>query len=159
MPTSSPTPTWSAAKHSVKFGADVRLNDVTNNAAFDSKGTFTFDNLQGYMNNNSFGVAQALQTAELPVHQWQSFFFVQDDFRPSELTLNLGLRYEWSDVPLGMFGYDRSAGARRPWSRSGAGGHEKLGAASGLCVSPNINNGFPAMARPSSAAAGGSATT
>ena len=101
----SDTVTWSAAKHSLKFGADVRLNDVTNNAAFDSKGTFTFDNLQAYMNNNASRVAQALQTASFQVRQWQSFFFVQDEFRlSSALTLNLGLRYEWSDVPLGMFG-------------------------------------------------------
>jgi outer membrane receptor protein involved in Fe transport len=101
----SDTITWSAARHSVKFGADVRLNDVTNDAAFDSKGTFTFDNLQAYMNNNASRVAQALQTASFQVQQWQSFFFAQDDFRlTSELTLNLGLRYEWSDVPLGMFG-------------------------------------------------------
>jgi hypothetical protein len=48
---------------------------------------------------------QALQTATFQVQQWQSFFFAQDDFRVSSaLTLNLGLRYEWSDVPLGMFG-------------------------------------------------------
>jgi outer membrane receptor protein involved in Fe transport len=97
--------TWSAAKHGLKFGADVRLNDVTNNAAFDSKGTFTFDNLQAYMNNNASRVAQALQTASFQVQQWQSYFFVQDDYRlSSALTLNVGLRYEWSDVPLGMFG-------------------------------------------------------
>jgi Carboxypeptidase regulatory-like domain/TonB dependent receptor len=101
----SDTVTWSAAKHNVKFGADVRLNNVINNAAFDSKGSFTFDNLQAYMNNNASRVAQALQTASFEVGQWQSFFFVQDDFRlSSALTLNLGLRYEWSDVPLGMFG-------------------------------------------------------
>ncbi len=101
----SDTVTWSAAKHNLKFGADVRLNNVINNAAFDSKGSFTFDNLQAYMNNNASRVAQALQTASFEVGQWQSFFFVQDDFRlSSALTLNLGLRYEWSDVPLGMFG-------------------------------------------------------
>jgi outer membrane receptor protein involved in Fe transport len=101
----SDTVTWSAAKHNVKFGADVRLNNVINNAAFDSKGSFTFDNLQAYMNNSASRVAQALQTASFEVPQWQSFFFVQDDYRlSSALTLNLGLRYEWSDVPLGMFG-------------------------------------------------------
>jgi hypothetical protein len=101
----SDTVTWSAAKHNVKFGADLRLNDVTNISAFDSKGTFTFDNLQAYINNNASRVVQALQTATFQVQQWQSFFFAQDDFRVSSaLTLNLGLRYEWSDVPFGMFG-------------------------------------------------------
>jgi hypothetical protein len=101
----SDTVTWNVSKHALKFGADVRLNDVHNEAAFDSKGTFTFNNLEDYMNNNAFSVAQALQTATFDVKQWQSYFFVQDDFRvTSDLTINAGIRYEISDVPLGMFG-------------------------------------------------------
>jgi outer membrane receptor protein involved in Fe transport len=139
---------------------DVRLNDVTNNAAFDSKGTFTFDNLQAYMNNNASRVAQALQTASFQVQQWQSFFFAQDDFRlSSALTLNLGLRYEWSDVPLGMFGTTdpQVAAAMVPgpaqadnnnWAPRGA-----------LPTARTAATGSSATARPSSAAAGASATT
>ena len=101
----SDTLTWNALRHSLKFGADIRYNDVSNRAAFNSKGTFTFNNLQDYMNNTAFRVQQALQTSSWVAKQWQSFFFVQDDFRvTSDLTLNLGLRYEISDVPLGMFG-------------------------------------------------------
>ena len=113
----SDTLTWSAGKHSLKFGADIRYNDVDNRAAFNSKGTFTFNNLQDYMNNNAFRVQQALQTSSWVATQWQSFFFVQDDFRiTSDLTLNLGLRYEVSDVPLGMFGAEdpQSLGAMVP---------------------------------------------
>jgi hypothetical protein len=57
------------------------------------------------MNNVASRVQQALQTSSWFASQWQSFFFAQDDFRITpELTLNLGLRYEVSDVPLGMFG-------------------------------------------------------
>jgi outer membrane receptor protein involved in Fe transport len=101
----SNTTTWNAGKHSMKFGADIRLNDVFNKAAFNSKGAFVFNNLQDYLNNNAFSVTTALQTANFNVDQWQNYFFVQDDFRvTSDLTLNLGLRYETSDVPLGMFG-------------------------------------------------------
>jgi len=101
----SNTSTWSLGRHTLKLGADVRYNDVQNQAAFNSKGTFTFDNLQDYVNNNAFRVQQALQTSSWEAQQWQSFFFVQDDFRlTSDLTLNLGLRYELSDVPLGLFG-------------------------------------------------------
>ncbi len=101
----SNTTTWNKGKHAMKFGADIRLNDVFNKAAFDSKGTFTFNNLQDYLNNNANVVRTALQTADFNVDQWQNYFFVQDDFRvTSDLTLNLGLRYETSDVPLGMFG-------------------------------------------------------
>ena len=97
--------TWNAAKHSLKFGADVRYNDVDNRAAFDSKGTFVFDSLQDFMNNSAFSVAQALQTSSWMAKQWQSYLFIQDDFRVTpQLTLNLGIRYEISEVPLGMFG-------------------------------------------------------
>jgi hypothetical protein len=101
----SNTTTYNVGRHAMKFGADIRLNDVLNEAAFDSKGTFTFNNLQDYLNNNAFAVTQAFQAATFEVDQWQNYFFVQDDFRvTSDLTLNLGLRYETSDVPLGMFG-------------------------------------------------------
>jgi hypothetical protein len=101
----SNTMTWNARKHSFKLGADVRYNDADNQSAFNSKGTFTFNNLQDYMNNNAFRVQQALQTASWVAKQWQSSFFVQDDFRvTADLTVNFGLRYEISDVPLGMFG-------------------------------------------------------
>jgi hypothetical protein len=101
----SNTLTWNRARHSLKFGADIRYNDVDNEAAFNSKGNFTFDNLQAYMNNTSSTVLQALQTSSWVATQWQQAFFVQDDFRvTSDLTLNLGLRYEMADIPLGMFG-------------------------------------------------------
>ena len=99
------TATWTKGKHTLKFGADIRYNKADNEAAFDSKGTFTFNNLQDFMNNSAFSLAQALQTASWSATQWQTAFFVQDDFRVTpDLTLNLGLRYELSDVPLGMFG-------------------------------------------------------
>jgi len=97
--------TWSTGRHSFKFGADIRYNKAYNQSDFNSKGNFTFNNLQDYMNNTAFNLQQALQTASWNATQWQNFFFAGDDFRVTpELTLNLGLRYELSTVPLGMFG-------------------------------------------------------
>lgn len=101
----SNTLTWTRNRHTMKFGADVRYNRLDNQAAFNSKGSFGFNNLQEFMNNNAATVAQALQTASFVATQWQTFFFVQDDFRVTpDLTVNLGLRYETSDVPMGLFG-------------------------------------------------------
>ena len=101
----SDTMTWTLTKHTLKFGADIRYNDVDNLAAFNSKGSFNFDNLQAYMNNIASRVQQALQTASWIATQWQSYFFAQDDFRVTPaLTSTSGLRYEISDVPLGLFG-------------------------------------------------------
>jgi len=97
--------TWTKGRHTLKGGADIRYNKVDNQAAFNSKGTFTFNNLQDYMNNTAFQLQQALQTASWKANQWQTAFFAQDDFRVTpDLTLNLGLRYEIAQVPLGMFG-------------------------------------------------------
>jgi Carboxypeptidase regulatory-like domain/TonB-dependent Receptor Plug Domain len=102
----SDTLNWSKGRHAFKFGADVRYNRLDNISAFDSKGTFGFNSLQDFMNNNANGNnRQALQTASFLAKQWQTFFFVQDDFRVTpDLTVNLGLRYELSTTPLGFFG-------------------------------------------------------
>ena len=97
--------TWTMDRHTLKAGADIRYNDVDNLSGFNSKGFFVFDNLEGYMNNQPSQVTQALQTASWIATQWQSGFFVQDDFRMTpDLTINLGLRYEIAGVPLGLFG-------------------------------------------------------
>jgi len=92
-------------RHAFKVGFDIRRQTLDNIAAFDSKGTFTFDNLQDYMNNTASTFRQALQTASYFSTEWQQFYFAQDDFHVTpELTLNLGLRYELTTVPFGLFG-------------------------------------------------------
>lgn len=92
-------------RHALKAGTDVRFIKLDNQAAFDSKGTFTFNNFQDYMNNLAQPFAQALQTSSFLAKQWQMAFFVQDDFKATpNLTFNIGLRYENSTIPLGFFG-------------------------------------------------------
>ena len=71
---------WQKGRHSLKFGGDMRYLQLDNQAAFDSKGTFTFNNLQDYMNNFAIAFAQALQTASFDARQTQLYFFAQDDF-------------------------------------------------------------------------------
>jgi hypothetical protein len=95
---------YQRGRHSLKVGADIRRIQLNNLAAFDSKGTFRFDNLQDFMNNTARSFDQALQTASFAARQTQQFYFFQDDFRVRPgLTLNLGVRYETSGVPLGYF--------------------------------------------------------
>ena len=97
--------TLQRGQHSFKLGADIRYVELENLAAFDSKGTFRFNNLQDYMNNVANTFAQALQTSSFDATQWNQSYFVQDDWRPTpNLTINLGLRYENSTVPFGLFG-------------------------------------------------------
>jgi outer membrane receptor protein involved in Fe transport len=101
----SDTVSKQSGNHSMKFGADIRKLKLFNIAAFDSKGTFTFSNLQDYINNRATTFAQALNTASFDARQLQQFYFVQDDWRVTpNLTLNLGLRYETANAPFGFFG-------------------------------------------------------
>ncbi len=101
----SDTLSWQPGRHALKFGVDFRRIQLFNLAAFDTKGTFTFNNLQDFLNNNAVTFVQALQTATFDARQLQQFYFVQDDYRVRpNLTLNLGLRYEYSSVPFGFFG-------------------------------------------------------
>jgi hypothetical protein len=101
----SNTVTWMRERHSFKFGADMRYNTLDSRSGFNTKGSFNFNSLQDFMNNSAFRFEQQLQSSSFEASQWQTFLFIQDDVRiRPDLTLNLGLRYERSEVPLGFFG-------------------------------------------------------
>lgn len=125
---------WQTGRHSLKFGGDLRYLQLDNQAAFDSKGTYTFNNLQDYVNNFAISFVQAQQTASFDARQTQLYFFAQDDFKLTpDFTLNLGLRYENSSVPLGFFGAEDQ---------------ESLGALVPGPVQRDNNNWAPAWASP-----------
>lgn len=101
----SDTLSWTVRNHGLKFGTDIRFNQLFNKSGFDLKGTYIFNNLADYLNNNAFSFAQAVSATNFLAEQWQQFYFVQDDWRVTpNLTVNLGLRYENATVPLGFFG-------------------------------------------------------
>jgi len=101
----SDTLSWTAGNHGLKFGADIRDNQLFNKSGFDLKGTYSFNNFSDYLNNNAFSFQQAVSATNFLAEQIQQFYFVQDDWRATpNLTINLGLRYETAGVPLGFFG-------------------------------------------------------
>jgi Carboxypeptidase regulatory-like domain len=97
--------TYQVGRHALKFGADIRRNRLFNISEFDSKGTYTFNNFADFINSQPNRVVQAVNTATFDARQTNQFYFAQDDLKATrDITLNIGLRYEYSDVPFGFFG-------------------------------------------------------
>jgi len=97
-------------RHTVKFGGEVRIQQLNNASHFDIGGNFNFRSNQT-ANNNDFNqgwpIASLItgrpefsfnsnQTID-PAHRYFSTaYFFQDDFKvTSKLTINLGLRYDY----------------------------------------------------------------
>ncbi|HEX6043086.1 MAG TPA: TonB-dependent receptor [Pyrinomonadaceae bacterium] len=94
----SDTVSYLRGNHSFKFGGEAR-RFYNNNFTLDT-GTFTFANVNSFLagNGNSFSVT--LGDRSSAIIQNALGFYVQDNFkaRPN-LTLELGLRYDWNMTP------------------------------------------------------------
>src|SRR5262249_27138684 len=111
--------TWLHGRHAFKAGADIRRNRLFNRSGFDAKGTWSFDNLSDFLNNRASSYRQAVNESSFDARQTNQNYFFQDDIRLcKDLTVSIGLRYEYSGVPLGFFGATekavRAAGVPEP---------------------------------------------
>ena len=97
--------TYIVDRHSLKFGIDIRRNRLFARFGSNSKGNWTFSDLADVLNNNASMLMQAVNESTFDAAQWNNAYFFQDDIKVTQhLTLNAGLRYEYSTVPLGFFG-------------------------------------------------------
>ena len=111
--------TYTTGRNSLKFGLDLRRYWLSNRSQFDSKGTWSFGGLQDFLNNKASLLRQSINDASFVAKQWNHAYFFQDDLKATrDLTLNLGVRYEYNTIPLGFFGATdpaiRAAGVRGP---------------------------------------------
>ena len=100
----SDTVSYLWGNHSFKFGGEFR--EFLNNNFRIGTGTFNFPSVAAFLNGtaNSFTVTLGNQSSS--ISQGALGFFVQDNYRlRSNLTLELGLRYDWNMTPTER--YDR----------------------------------------------------
>jgi Carboxypeptidase regulatory-like domain len=105
---------YTAGKHALKFGGEIHYNRVKNASYGNARGSVNF--LGGVMSANPgpagsspledfFAGAPLKSTVEvgnptLHLHNWAYSGFFQDDWRVAKnLTVNFGVRYEYSSVP------------------------------------------------------------
>src|SRR5262245_61523289 len=97
---------WQRGRHFLKFGADVELRNITFDQARDPRGSISFDGtytgsaladfLLGYVKSSRLNPVDT----HTDLWNWWHSFFVNDDFklRPN-LTINLGMRYDYFQRP------------------------------------------------------------
>ena len=99
---------WSRAKHTIKTGFEFR--DVISPQLFvqRARGDYEWSSLGGFLQDlspDTFGERNATAPGASPAYygnQEVMYAYVNDDYRISQaLTLNLGVRYEYTGVPLG----------------------------------------------------------
>jgi hypothetical protein len=105
---------YTAGKHSLKFGGDLHYNKVKNAAYGNARGSITFlggvvspnpgpngsSQLEDFLAGAPFKSSVTVGDPTLQLHNWAYGVFFQDDYRASKnLTLNFGVRYEFSSVP------------------------------------------------------------
>ncbi len=108
---------YTAGPHSLKFGGELHRNDVRNAAYGNARGSINFlggvlspgpppagvplsTPLEDFFAGLPFKSTLEVGNPTLQLHNWAYSAFIQDDWRVTKnVTVNFGLRYEFSSVP------------------------------------------------------------
>ena len=102
---------YTAGKHSLKFGGDLHHNAFNGGAFGNARGSITFlggvaigtgagsTALEDFFAGDPFKGSVQVGDPTLHIHNWAYGLFMQDDWRATKnLTVNFGVRYEYSSV-------------------------------------------------------------
>ncbi len=95
---------YTTGNHALKFGYNLLRYDLNSVFAPNSKGFISYSSLNNFLNDVSNGVQNAVGDFQTQPITYEHSMFAQDDWRVNpDLTLNLGLRYEYVTTPFGYF--------------------------------------------------------
>lgn len=100
---------YSTGRHNLKWGANVLRYKLNNFFAPNLRGSILYPDFNSFLGDRNANISKFNGAGEITPLTWEQSYFVQDDFRVNpNLTLNLGLRYEYVTTPFGFFSNAKS---------------------------------------------------